>query len=70
MALSPKSTKWSMDIRFKVSYGSKYVLGRDKLEVEIEPIWLTLMFEPFALYITGVGETGAIKANIDESNVI
>ena len=36
----------------------------------MESIWVTLMFEPFTIYIVGVAELGDFKVNIDELDVI
>ena len=56
----PSSVSWPTDKRLRCSLGTQKTSETDKLGVEMELTWLTVMAEPSAVVI--VGKTGGVWA--------
>lgn len=66
---NPSSHNWLTDKRFKKSLGIRYVSKTKSCVVEINPIWLTYIVNPSAVWILGILFASVLNENNDEKGV-
>ena len=70
MTSSPRSYNWPTYIRLMVNLGTWNVVGRDKFEVDADPLELTCNWDPSTILIGEGCETGFIDEKMLESVII